>query len=68
MFFNKVGEIAFIEDNANVKQCIDILGDKLSNSALKLRISNSHYFQQDDDSKHNACVTKLRLLYYIQNL
>lgn len=67
MSFNGVGEMTFIEGNMNAKQYIDILRDNLSNSALKLGIPNSYYFQQDNDPKHTAYITRLWLLYNVKN-
>ena len=46
----------------NAKKYIDILKDNLCNSALKLGIPISHYFQQDNDPKHIAYIIKLYLL------
>ena len=67
MLFNGEKEMAFIESNRNVKQYTDILRDNLCNKALKFGISDSYYFQQDNDPTHIACITKLWLLFNIKN-
>ena len=36
MSFNGLGEMAFIEDNMNAQEYIDVSRDNLHNSALKL--------------------------------
>ena len=62
MSFKEVGEITFIEGNSNmnVKLFIDILRDNLSNSALKLEITNSYCFLHDNNPKHTAYITRFR--------
>lgn len=66
MSFNGVGEMAFIQGNMNAIQYISILRDNLFNSAVKLGIADSYYFQQDNDPKHTAYITRLWLLYNVK--
>ena len=54
MPFIGVGE-SFIESNMNAKQCINTFRDNLCNSALKLGISYTYYFQQANNLKHTTC-------------
>ena len=56
--FNELNEMAFIERNMKAK-IYRISLDNLCNNALKLGISNSYYFQQDNDPKHTAYITRL---------
>ena len=59
MPFKAVSEMAFIEWDMNAKQCIVVLRGSLCNYALKLEISNSYKFQQDNDAKYTAYITRL---------
>lgn len=59
MSFNRVGEMVFIEANMNAKQYVNIFRDNLFNSAFKLVISDSYYFQHDNDLKHTVNITRL---------
>lgn len=52
-------EVTFIEVNMNTKEHIRIGRDNLFNSALKLEITDSCHFEQDNDLKHKKNVTKL---------
>lgn len=66
MAYNGVGNISFIEGNMNAHSYIDILRGNLLRSAEKLEIQTSYYFQQDNDPKHTAHITKLWLLYNVR--
>ncbi|GFX37634.1 uncharacterized protein TNCV_3201571 [Trichonephila clavipes] len=43
---------------------IDVLRHNLLDSAKKLSMENTFIFQQDNDPKHTAIVTKTMLLYH----
>ena len=58
MSFNGFSKRAFIEGNMSAKQCISVLRYNLFDSALKLKILNLYYFQQENDSKHPAYITR----------
>ncbi|KFM60226.1 Transposable element Tcb1 transposase, partial [Stegodyphus mimosarum] len=60
-----VGNLCFIDGNMTARTYIDVLRDNLPQSAIKLGISNSYYFQQDNDPKHTAGITCMWLLYII---
>lgn len=59
MFFCGVSEMMFIECNMNVKQYVNIVLDNLFNSALKLGIGDSNYFQYYNNPKPMANVTRI---------
>lgn len=58
-----VGNLVFIEGRMKATDYIDILRDNLKESAVKLGLSGSFVFQQDNDPKHTAGSTREWLLY-----
>lgn len=64
MAYNDVGNIAFIDSIINAEKYIEVLRDNLE-GAINLSISETYYFQQDNDSKHTAKKTKEQLLYNV---
>ncbi|GFW86107.1 tc1-like transposase protein [Trichonephila clavipes] len=61
---NGAGNLAFIDNKMNVLAYTNVLRHNLLDSAKKLRIENTFLFQQDNDPKHIAIVTKTWLLYH----
>ncbi|GFW85746.1 transposable element Tcb2 transposase [Trichonephila clavipes] len=61
---NGAGNLAFIDNKMNALACIDVLRHNLLDSAKKLSMENIFIFQQDNDPKHIAIVTKTWLLYH----
>lgn len=59
-----VGNLVFIEGHMTAQMYIDILRDNLKSSARKLGLENSFHFQQDNDPKHTAHLTREFLLYH----
>ncbi|GFV01747.1 transposable element Tc1 transposase [Trichonephila clavipes] len=59
---NGAGNVAFI-NKMNVLAYIDVLRHNLLVSAKKLSMENTFIFQQDNDPKNTATVTKTWLLY-----
>ncbi|GFV25443.1 transposable element Tcb2 transposase [Trichonephila clavipes] len=64
---NGAGNLAFVDNKMNVSAYIDVLRHNLLDNAKKLSMENSFTFQQDNDPKHTAIVTKTWLLYYAPN-
>jgi hypothetical protein len=62
------GELANVEGIMNAKGYMNILRDNLKNSVRKLGIQDSYVFQQDNDPKHTARVTREWLLYNVRGL
>ncbi|GFW91858.1 uncharacterized protein TNCV_4080181 [Trichonephila clavipes] len=58
---NGAGNLAFIENRMNALAYIDVLRHNLLDSAKKLSMENSFIFQQVNDPKHTAIVTKGRI-------
>lgn len=58
-----VGELVFIDGIMKKEQYLDILRNNLKKSAEKLNLSDSYYFQQDNDPKHTAEMVRLWILY-----
>ncbi|GFU06955.1 uncharacterized protein TNCV_503361 [Trichonephila clavipes] len=54
----------FIDNKMNALAYIDVLRPNLLDSAKKLSMENTLIFQQDNDPKHTAIVTKTWLLYH----
>ncbi|GFV88728.1 transposable element Tcb2 transposase [Trichonephila clavipes] len=63
--YNEAGNLAFIDNKMNALAYIDVYRYKLLDSAKKLSIENTFIFQQDNDPKHTAIVTKTWLLYHV---
>ncbi|GFU17403.1 transposable element Tc1 transposase [Trichonephila clavipes] len=61
---NGAGNLAFIDNKMNALAYIDMLRHNLLDSAKKLSMENTFIFQQDNDPKHTAIVTKTWLLYH----
>ncbi|GFU52958.1 transposable element Tcb2 transposase [Trichonephila clavipes] len=62
---NGAGNLAFIDNKMNALAYIDVLRHNLLDSAKKLRMENTFIFQQNNDPKHTAIVTKTWLLYHV---
>ncbi|GFU62403.1 transposable element Tc1 transposase [Trichonephila clavipes] len=56
--------LAFIDNKMNALACIDVLRHNLLDSPKKLSMENTFIFQQNNDPKHTAIVTKTWLLYH----
>ncbi|GFU20693.1 transposable element Tcb2 transposase [Trichonephila clavipes] len=61
---NGASNLAFINNKMNALAYIDVLRHNLLDSAKKFNMENTFIFQQDNDPKHTAIVTKTWLLYY----
>ncbi|GFU73578.1 transposable element Tcb2 transposase [Trichonephila clavipes] len=61
---NGADNLALIDNKINSLAYIDVLRHNLLDSAKKLSTENTFIFQQDNDPKHTAIVTKTWLLYY----
>ncbi|GFV90525.1 uncharacterized protein TNCV_1043751 [Trichonephila clavipes] len=55
---NGAGNLAFIDNKMNAFDYIDVLRYNLLDSAKKLSMKNTFIFQQDNDPKHTAIITK----------
>ena len=62
-----VGKLTFIESTMNRYDFINILKQNLHQSAEKLGLSRSFYFEQDNDPKHTDVDVRLWLLYNSKN-
>ncbi|GFV42393.1 tc1-like transposase protein [Trichonephila clavipes] len=60
-----VGNLCFTDGIMTARTHTAVLRENLPQSAIKLGISNSYYFQQDKDPKHTAGITRMRLLYHV---
>ncbi|GFX58710.1 transposable element Tcb1 transposase [Trichonephila clavipes] len=63
MAANRVGKLCFIYGIMAARTYIDILSHNLQSSAQKLGLGTSFVFQQDNDPKHTANLTREWLLY-----
>ncbi|GFV33453.1 tc1-like transposase protein [Trichonephila clavipes] len=63
MAANGVGKLCFIDGIMTARTYIDILSHNLQSSAQKLGLGTSFVFQQDNDPKHTANLTREWLLY-----
>ncbi|GFV41650.1 transposable element Tcb2 transposase [Trichonephila clavipes] len=61
---NGAGNLALIGNKMNALAYIDVLRHTLLDSAKKLSMENTFIFQQENDPKHTAIVTKTWLLYH----
>jgi hypothetical protein len=68
MGYAGVGELAIVEGIMNAKGYVNILRANLKKSVRKLRIQNSYLFQQDNDPKHTARITREWPLYNARGL
>jgi hypothetical protein len=68
MGYAGVGELAIVEWIMNAKGYVNILRGNLEKSVCKLGIQDSYLFQQDNDPKHTARVTREQLLYNARGL
>ncbi|GFU01539.1 transposable element Tcb2 transposase [Trichonephila clavipes] len=61
---NEAGNLAFIDNKMNALAYIEVLRRNLLDGAKKSIMENTFVFQQDNDPKHTAIVTKTWLLYH----
>ncbi|GFT91457.1 transposable element Tc1 transposase [Trichonephila clavipes] len=61
---NGAGNLAFIDNKMNALAYIDVLRHNLLDRAKKLSMENTFIFQQDNNPKHTAIITKTWLLYH----
>ncbi|GFW89735.1 transposable element Tc1 transposase [Trichonephila clavipes] len=57
------GDLAFIDNKMNALAYIDVFRRNVLDSAKKLSMENTFIFEQDNDPKHTAIITKTWLLY-----
>ncbi|GFW57348.1 hypothetical protein TNCV_542621 [Trichonephila clavipes] len=65
MAANGVGKLCFIDGIMTAHTYIDMLRHNLQSSAQKLGLGTSFVFQQDNDPKHTANLTRELLLYTV---
>lgn len=61
-----VGNLAFIDGNMTAKMYVTILQDNLKKSVEDLNLQDTFVFQQDNDPKHTAIITREWLLYNVR--
>ncbi|GFX16633.1 transposable element Tc1 transposase [Trichonephila clavipes] len=61
---NGADNLAFVDNRMKALAYIDVLRHNLIDSANKLSMENTFIFQQVNDPKHTATVTKTWLLYH----
>ncbi|CAK9832699.1 Transposable element Tcb1 transposase [Anthophora retusa] len=60
-----VGNLPFIDGTMDKWGYLNVLKENLGQSAEKLGLQGSYYFQHDNDPKHTADIIKLWILYNI---
>jgi hypothetical protein len=68
MGYAGVGELAIVEGIMNAKGYVNLLRGNLKKSVHKVGIQDSYLFQQDNDPKHTARITREWLLYNARGL
>jgi hypothetical protein len=68
MDYAGVGELATVEGIMNAKGYVNILRGNLKKCVRKLGIQDSYLFQQDNDPKYIAPITREWLLYDARGL
>ncbi|GFV05228.1 transposable element Tc1 transposase [Trichonephila clavipes] len=63
MAANRVGKLCFLDGIMTARTYIDILRHNLHSSAQELGLRTSFVYQQDNDPKHTANLTREWLLY-----
>ncbi len=61
-----IGNLVFIHGNLTARMYVDVLHHTLKDSARKLGLEKTFIFQQDNDPKHTAGITKEWLLYNVR--
>lgn len=64
--YGVVGDFQFTEDKINAVNYINVLRNNLLINATKLGITETFWFQQDNDPKHTVSKTKEWLSYNVR--